>query len=307
MILKWFIDPTNLSKNNLYNLNLSFENDENNRFWIHRINLMFPDLKISGFKEIEQELKEPVFGIINRKIKQIFSFKLEKNIVAPRSFIIQLIARRSIDQQLSPEFLIEWAPQIFQIKPIPIYRAFISRSVRENEKIIPNYISQTIERWGFNTFTVGIPPLKKNYTNDELLQAIRLEIEKADIVFAIATKRDELSNNLQWRTFEWLQSEAAMGFILNKQVLVFVEKGVILSGLASKRVVLQFDPDYLEEINNFFDVNMLQIRENIENRKNTEFLLNSLKGLGILGGLILIGVGAYQYGKDTSKENKDKL
>lgn len=306
MILKWFLNPIDLSKNNIYSLYFTFENNENDRYWIHQVRLEFPELRISGFKEIEQELREPILRVFKRKIESYFSFKLNNNIVAPNKFIVQLIARRLINQQWSPEFLIEWSPQILQIKPVPIYRAFISRSVRENEKEIPNYISQAIERWGFYTFTVGIPPLKKVYTDEELLQTIRLEIEKADIIFAIATKRDKLSNNLQWRTFEWIQSEAAMGYVLNKQILVFVEKDVVISGLASKRVVLQFDPNNLQEINNFFDKYMVQIRENIKNKKNTEFLLNSLIALGITGGLILLGLGAYQFGKDISKEINDE-
>jgi len=304
--LKWFLNPIDLSKNNIYSLYFTFENNENDRYWIHQVRLEFPELRISGFKEIEQELREPILRVFKRKIESYFSFKLNNNIVAPNKFIVQLIARRLINQQWSPEFLIEWSPQILQIKPVPIYRAFISRSVRENEKEIPNYISQAIERWGFYTFTVGIPPLKKVYTDEELLQTIRLEIEKADIIFAIATKRDKLSNNLQWRTFEWIQSEAAMGYVLNKQILVFVEKDVVISGLASKRVVLQFDPNNLQEINNFFDKYMVQIRENIKNKKNTEFLLNSLIALGITGGLILLGLGAYQFGKDISKEINDE-
>jgi len=306
LILKWFLNPIDLSKNNIYSLYFTFENNENDRYWIHQVRLEFPELRISGFKEIEQELREPILRVFKRKIESYFSFKLNNNIVAPNKFIVQLIARRLINQQWSPEFLIEWSPQILQIKPVPIYRAFISRSVRENEKEIPNYISQAIERWGFYTFTVGIPPLKKVYTDEELLQTIRLEIEKADIIFAIATKRDKLSNNLQWRTFEWIQSEAAMGYVLNKQILVFVEKDVVISGLASKRVVLQFDPNNLQEINNFFDKYMVQIRENIKNKKNTEFLLNSLIALGITGGLILLGLGAYQFGKDISKEINDE-
>ncbi len=59
-----------------------------------------------------------------------------------------------------------------------------------------------------------------------------------------------------WRTFEWLQSETAMAYVLGKEIIIFVEKDVELSGLASKRIYLIFDPNHIEQINRFFDQHM---------------------------------------------------
>jgi len=51
--MKWFLNPTGLSKNNTYSLYFTFENNENDRYWIHQVRLEFPELRISGFKEIK--------------------------------------------------------------------------------------------------------------------------------------------------------------------------------------------------------------------------------------------------------------
>lgn len=300
--MNWSLIPSYLSKNNIYRLQIIIENEENQIYLIECVRLIFPELNKSLSKEIKKELRQPILGIFNRKIYISIRFKLEKDIVSPKKFIIQLLVRRKVNGNWSSKFIMKWAPDIFQIKPVPIYRAFISRSVRDEESTIPDYISQEIRKWGFHVFTVGIPPLKKFYSDEELLQTIKIEIEKADIVFAIATKRDQLLNNIHWRTFEWLQSETGMAYVLKKQIIVFVERDVVLSGIASKRINLVFDSNQKKQINRFFDQYMPQIRKNIKDSKNTEFLLNLILISGISGGIYLITKGAYELGKEFANE-----
>ena len=299
--MNWSLIPSNLSKNNLYKLNLTLENNKNEIYFIESIKLNITDLNKDFYRTIKKVLKAPILGIFNRKIYTSIPFKLDYDIIAPKKFIIQLLVRRKVNGKWSPKFIMKGAQNIFQIKPIPIYQAFISRSIRDEESRIPDYISQEIKRWGFNVFTVGIPPLNNISADEELLQTIKIEIEKADIIFAIATKRDQLLKNLQWRTFEWLQSETAMAYSLRKQIIVFVENDVGLSGLASKRIYLKFDPENMKQINRFFDQYMPQIRRNIKNQKNTEFLLDLIIVGGISGGLYLFGKTLYELGKETSR------
>jgi hypothetical protein len=304
MLMKWSINPINLSINNIYLLEFRFENDENIKYSIKKVILKILDLNLQFSKKINQELREPLFGLFNKKIYVSFSFKLEKKIVSTHKFIVQTLISKFIDEQWAPEFILQWAPQSFQIKPIPIYKAFLSRSIRDDERDIPDYISKSITRWGFNLSTMGIPPLRKQFSDEDLLEAIKYEIQRADIVFAIATKRARLLNSVEWKTFEWLQSETAIAYALNKQIVVFVEKGVKLTGLASKIFVLEFDPEDIYAIDRFFDQYMTQIRNNIQKSKNSEFLWNLVKAGGIIGGLGLFGAIAYDLGREDSKNDK---
>lgn len=305
MLMKWSLFPKNLTRDNIYELSIILINDSMENYWINRVQIYFPDLDISYSKKINKLLRSPIFGLINRTRKISFNLKLTREFVSPKKFVIILFVKKLIGNQYSREFFINFSPEIFQVTPKPTYRAFISRSIRKEEINIPDYISQQIKKWGFNLYTVGIPPLKNQYSDKELLYTIENQIALSDIVFAIATKRDQLLKSLQWRTFEWLQSETGIAYVLNKQILVFVEKGVNLSGLASKRIILEFDPNNLQEIDEFLDRIMFQIRENIKNRKNTEDLINFLKGFGIIGGILIIGKIAYDLGKDSIvlKEN----
>jgi len=304
MLMKWSINPINLSINNIYFLDFRFENDENIKYRIKKVILKILDLNLQFSKEINQELREPLFGLFNKKIYVSFSFKLEKKIVSTHKFIVQAQISKFIDEQWSPEFILQWAPKNFQIKPVPTYNAFLSRSIREDERDIPDYISKSITRWGFNLSTMGIHSLKKQFTDEELLKAIKFEIQRADIVFAIATKRDRLLDNVEWKTFEWFQSETAIAYALNKQIVVFVEKSVNLSGLASELFGLEFDPEEIYAIDRFFDQYMTQIRNNIQKSNNSEFLWNLVKAGGIVGGLGLFGAIAYDLGREDSKNDK---
>ena len=304
MLMKWSINPINLSMNNIYLLEFRFENDEIIKYSIKKVILKILDLNLQFSKEINQELRGPIFGLFNRKIFVSFSLKLEKKIVSTHKFIVQAQISKFIDEQWSPESILQWAPQSFQIKPIPTYNAFLSRSIREDERDIPDYISKSITRWGFNLSTMGIPPLRKRFSDEDLLEAIKCEIQRAEIVFAIATKRDRLLNSVEWKTFEWLQSEIAIAYALNKQIVVFVEKGVKLTGLASKLLGLEFNTEDIYAIDRFFDQYMTQIRNNIQKSNDSEFLWNLVKVGGIIGGLGLFGAIAYDSGREASKNDK---
>ena len=43
-------------------------------------------------------------------------------------------------------------------------------------------------KWNFNLNTVGLDNLRRNYSDEELIREIEFQIERADIVIAVATK-----------------------------------------------------------------------------------------------------------------------
>ncbi len=121
-------------------------------------------------------------------------------------------------------------------------------------------------------------------------------------VFGIATRRDQLANNLHWKTFEWLQGETGIAFSKKKQILILVERGVDLSGIASKCDLIEFDLYNLEKIPLFFDKAMPIVRENIKKRLGTEALFKIL----LLGGTFVVGGFAIKGIKDTINEMQKK-
>jgi len=304
MLLKWSITPETLSKNNEYILQIVIENDENIRLFIKKVKLCVLDLKLEQLKEIDQKLGTTFLGIFKKRMNIDFHLIIDKDIVNVHQFTIQIQFNKYINEKWSPILYDERGPQNFQIATIPIYKAFLSRTVRENERYVPDKISKSITRWGFNLSTVGIPPLRKQYTDEELLKTIKFEIKRADIVFAIATKRDKLSNSIGWKTFEWLQSETAIAYTLNKQIIVFVEEGVKISGLASKLINLPFNLENLHVIDEFFDQCMCQIRDNIQERRDSKFLKNLLIAGEIALSFGLIGGLGYQLGKKSHENDK---
>ena len=84
---------------------------------------------------------------------------------------------------------------------------------------------------------------------------------------------------------------------------MFIEQGVNLSGLASKLPIVQFNPNNLHLIDELFDQYMYKIRENIRQRKNTEFLFNLFQIGGVASGLVLIGGLFYILGKQSNNNN----
>lgn len=162
MNLIYELIPNNYSNNNIYRLNLKFINDEDTQYWIEEVKLICYEQNIFFKKPIKKGLYEPWFyGFMKSKIVESFDLKINRDIVAPRKFIVRLYFREIINQKRTQLYYFEWGPLFFQIKPSPTHKAFISRSVRDEESYIPDVISELIKDWGFDVYTVGIPPLKK--------------------------------------------------------------------------------------------------------------------------------------------------
>ena len=289
------------SDDNTYKLKFTFENDEKIHYFLLCCYISIPDLNVYNYCiEINKNLPKPNW-FFNHKINISIPLNLTQKIVSPYRLGMNILVRRLEKGKYSPpcSLLLE---SHFQFKLTPIYRAFISRSVRENEKYAPDIISQYIQYWGFSPHTVGISPLDKQYSDAELLLEINKQIQLADVVFGIATKRDQLSNNLYWKTFEWLQGETGIAFSKKKQILILVERGVDLSGIASKCDLIEFDLYDLEKIPLLFDSIMPIIRENIKKRLSTEALYSIL----LLGGTFVVGGFAIKGIKDTIDEMRKK-
>ncbi len=66
-----------------------------------------------------------------------------------------------------------------------------------------------IREWGFKTVTVGI---EVKVPEEQVLIAVRTEIERADAIIAIATPRHLDALTGLWRTLERLYSETGIAY-----------------------------------------------------------------------------------------------
>jgi hypothetical protein len=302
MQLSWYPEPSGLSPNNTYRITITIKNnDKTTAYYISNmeIRLLGKNPVLRTIK-VEKRLAKSNW-LYDPSCTGSFEAVIKNNIVEPKQFTVRVCANQVIGASLGVNMTIDFPTQTFNIKPVPIYRAFISRSVRASEASIPDFISREIEKWGFQGYTVGIPPLNKQYSDNELVEEITSQIKQADIVFGIATKRDQLVNYINFKAPEWVQSETAIGYSMNKPVIMFVDKDVSLSGLASKFIFIQFDPCQMESITAYFDENIPRIRQIIQQQKDQSALTAVLAGVGIIGGIALVSLLSYHVGKESNQ------
>jgi len=125
------------------------------------------------------------------------------------------------------------------VYPTPFYRVFVSRGLSVEDRAIGDPIVEIIREWGFETVTVGI---EVKVPDNQVPQAVREEIRKADAVIAIATPRylDALTG--LWRTLEWHHGEVGIAFGIDKPLLILKDKRTSLGGLPSYLTSLKQAP-----------------------------------------------------------------
>ncbi|MCK4364920.1 MAG: hypothetical protein KAW45_02605 [Thermoplasmatales archaeon] len=171
--------------------------------------------------------------------------------------------------------------------PSPFYNAFITRSIRPEDRIIGDEIVKIIKEWGFNANTVDFP---ERISDEQLRNAIRDEIKKSDCLIAIASPRyvDALSG--VWRTFPYLHSELGIAFGQDYPLLILSDNRVALDGLPAnlRENVFEFEAANYENIRNNICPIMPAFRNWISNKKQQEFL-NTLGKIAVGAGLVALG------------------
>ena len=183
----------------------------------------------------------------------------------------------------------------------PYYKAFITRSLATEDRIIGDEIVGIIKEWGFITKTVEF---EEHISEKILREAIRNEILNSDCLLAIATPRyvDALKN--VWRTFPWLHSEVGIAFGNDFPIMILVDKRVDLDGLPSilKDYALHFDIDNYEKIREVIS-EIMPIFRNCLSDKKWEAFKDKLKKVGIgVSILTLGGITGYLVGTTKKEE-----
>lgn len=171
--------------------------------------------------------------------------------------------------------------------PLPYYRAFITRSLRPEDRIIGDELERVIKEWGFTTKTVKF---KERVSDVVLRESIRGGILNSDCHIAVATPRylDALSG--VWRTFSYLHNEVGIAFGQEYPILILLDKRVAIDGLPStlREYTFEFDINNYEEIRRRIGATMSAFREYIANKKWQEFT-NTLAKIAVSTGLVIAG------------------
>lgn len=195
-----------------------------------------------------------------------------------------------------------WTDRKFFIKsmPTPYFKAFISRGIRPEDKVVSDPIVEMIKEWGFETVTVGI---EKIADRDLIDETVKNEIKTSDCLIAIATGRYIDAITGVWRTLEWLHGETGIAFGLDKPLLLLKPDDVTVGGLpaylADKGRVptLDFNILDLDSVGHHIDGIMPSLREWISSKRSQEFW----NAIGTVGLLLLIG-GIFGYAIGSSKK-----
>ncbi len=174
--------------------------------------------------------------------------------------------------------------------PLPLYQAFLSRSIRTGDRLLGDEIAEVIRDWGFDPVTVGIEVIVNDQS--QLEGVVRQEVLQSDCLIAIATPRtlDDLTG--LWHTLEWLHGEYGIAFGVDKPILILKENSVALGGLPGQfhEFVIDFNQFDIQNLKTQLAIVMPSFRQSIADKRNQEFI----KALGkvALGGLAVIGVGS---------------
>lgn len=126
-------------------------------------------------------------------------------------------------------------------------KCFISCRFDTEDLPVVDFLTQLLDSLSFSTYVARDadirPPEEK----------IREEISLSDCICVIATRGTKIDGENKWFTSEWIYSEIGIAAALDKPVICFLEKGVIIRGLGEKKTsFFEFEKESLKE--NVFDV-----------------------------------------------------
>jgi len=181
----------------------------------------------------------------------------------------------------------EWG--YIQVTSQPVHSAFVSCSLRPEDKPVVNRIVDMIEIWGFDPITEGV----NRFSEDPLRipADIKKQIDNSAAVIGIATPRNFSLLDKAYRTFPWLHLEAGMAFYSDKPLLFIVDERIKPEGLLKypNFPKVFYHPTKLDVLEHRFAVVMPGFRKWIAEKKQKDFWNGLAKAGLILGGIYLVG------------------
>lgn len=171
--------------------------------------------------------------------------------------------------------LVRKGPIKFQISPTPCYRAFVSRSIHDKDKLMVEPIVKMVQDWGFETNTVGVNISVFNEKHRDPTDIIVEEIIKSDCLIAIATIRDQSAFTGLYSTLQWLHAEVGFAYLQQKPILLITDYRIDLKGILGQKKwpIILFNYNELLKLQSELDEILPHLRLAIAERKAEEFNL----------------------------------
>lgn len=109
--------------------------------------------------------------------------------------------------------------------PLRYPKCFLSGSFAVDDEVVFNWFADMLRSLEFQVISGKEPEPSPPH------EKIRERIRDSDVLVAIITRRDRVSETEKWKGPEWVHSEIGMAYEAEKPVAVFAEKGIDMSGL----------------------------------------------------------------------------
>lgn len=289
-IIRWNFNKGSYVPNESALISLWLENTDDTYLYVSDLGLEFD----FGIYDLET-----ISGMVPPRTNTFLgnvNLSLPENVVGRKIFRLKYRMYECIDNNWVDLGFYQPDKRYFiSIYPRPLYRVFVSRGLRIEDRVIGDPIAEVIREWGFETITVGI---EIKVPEEQIPSQVREEIRRADAVVAIATPRYMDALTGLWRTLEWAHNEVGIAFGIDKPLLMLEDGGVSIGGLPSYLAELkqtpriEFDPYNLDELIIGLSAVMPGFREWIENKRRQEFLDGLgriiVSGLAVAGGITIL-------------------
>ena len=286
--ITWKFDKSSYEPGKSASVNFWLENTGNSYLDISNLELNFDfgtynlDESVSG--SVAPGEKKPLGNV---------SLLLPEKVVGRKIFTLKYQMYEYINNEwIDLGFYSSDKQYFISVYPKPLYKVFVSRGLRSEDRAIGDPIAEMIKEWGFETVTIGI---EVKVPEEQVPVRIKEEIKKSDAVIAVATPRFLDAVTGLWKTLEWVHNEVGIAFGIDKPLLILKDKGVSVGGLPSylteieQTLLIEFDPYNLDELKAGLSTKIPGFRDWIETKRRQEFFDTLKKGLAVAG--IAIGSG----------------
>lgn len=109
--------------------------------------------------------------------------------------------------------------------PLGRMHVFVSISLDEKDAGVREWFCEVIRQLSFEPRLGDIP------RPGALPEKVKSLIDVCDAFVAVLTRRDKIDGQERWKSPDWIQNEIGMAYHAGKQIAVFVEEGVDVSGV----------------------------------------------------------------------------